>query len=197
MGRWAAYAMAAAGFVGGAAGAGEGSKPHILLILVDDFGFNNVGFHRERNGSGGKLDREVSTPNLDNLARSGIELNRHYTYNYCSPSRASLQSGRLPVHVSWFNDDPITHNPEDPVSGFAGIPRNMTGIAEKLRGAGYRTHMTGKWDAGMATWEHTPMGRGYETFFGYYHHANVRLVFFLCVFVWFLVSTNRVDLFVL
>jgi arylsulfatase I/J len=32
--------------------------------------------------------------------------------------------------------------------------------------------MTGKWDAGMATWDHTPMGRGYETFFGYYHHAN-------------------------
>ncbi len=32
--------------------------------------------------------------------------------------------------------------------------------------------VAGKWDAGMATWEHTPLGRGYETFFGYFHHAN-------------------------
>ncbi len=36
----------------------------------------------------------------------------------------------------------------------------------------YKAHMTGKWDAGMATFEHTPMGRGYDSFFGYYHHAN-------------------------
>ena len=48
----------------------------------------------------------------------------------------------------------------------------MTGIASKMRAAGYRTHMTGKWDAGMATWDHTPMGRGYESFFGYFQHAN-------------------------
>eukprot|EP00931_Biecheleriopsis_adriatica_P012761 TRINITY_DN11397_c0_g1_i1.p1 TRINITY_DN11397_c0_g1~~TRINITY_DN11397_c0_g1_i1.p1 ORF type:complete len:554 (-),score=37.98 TRINITY_DN11397_c0_g1_i1:215-1660(-) len=106
------------------------------------------------------------------LVKEGINLHRHYVYHYCSPSRSSLQSGRLPVHVAWVNDDPNMVNPKDPDSGFSGIPRNMTGIAAKMRAAGYRTHATGKWDAGMATWDHTPMGRGYETWFGYYHHAN-------------------------
>ena len=67
------------------------------------------------------------------------------------PSRCSLQTGRNPLHVNAINTGVLVHNPADPVSGFQGIPRNMTGVAEKMRTAGYRTAMTGKWDAGMAT----------------------------------------------
>mmetsp|Transcript_84125 Transcript_84125/g.132832 ORF Transcript_84125/g.132832 Transcript_84125/m.132832 type:complete len:538 (-) Transcript_84125:46-1659(-) len=141
------------------------SRPHIVFVLVDDWGWNDAGHHRPNSS-------EIVTPNVDKLVREGINLDRHYAYHYCSPSRSSLQSGRLPVHVVWVNDDPNMVNPKDPVSGFSGIPRNMTGMATKMREAGYRTHATGKWDAGMATWDHTPMGRGYETWFGYYHHAN-------------------------
>ena len=48
----------------------------------------------------------------------------------------------------------------------------MTTLAAKLRLGGYRTHMVGKWDAGMATPEHTPYGRGYDSWYGYYQHAN-------------------------
>mmetsp|Transcript_31017 Transcript_31017/g.78481 ORF Transcript_31017/g.78481 Transcript_31017/m.78481 type:complete len:544 (+) Transcript_31017:82-1713(+) len=140
-------------------------KPHVVMVLVDDWGWNNAGFHRPN-------DPEVVTPNIDKLVKEGIELDRHYTYHYCSPSRATLQSGRLSVHVSYGFDDPLLVSDKDHMSGFSGIPRNMTGIAAKMRSAGYRTHMTGKWDAGMATWDHTPMGRGYETFFGYFHHAE-------------------------
>eukprot|EP00658_Telonema_sp_P-2_P047968 TRINITY_DN3650_c0_g2_i2.p1 TRINITY_DN3650_c0_g2~~TRINITY_DN3650_c0_g2_i2.p1 ORF type:complete len:447 (+),score=97.73 TRINITY_DN3650_c0_g2_i2:191-1531(+) len=147
------------------------TQPHIFLVLIDDLGWANVG-NRAGTGNGSTVPEEAVTPNMDKLVRHGIRLNRHYTYNYCSPSRASLQSGRLPMHVSFNNDDPTTWNPSDPVSGFAGIPREMTGIAEKLKSGGYSTHMTGKWDAGMATWEQTPIGRGYDSFFGYYHHAN-------------------------
>ena len=61
-----------------------------------------------------------------------------------SPTRCSLQSGRLPVHVNSVNVDVAVHNPADPVSGFQGIPTNMTGIAEVLKRAGYRTHFVGK-----------------------------------------------------
>jgi len=142
------------------------AKPHIVFFLADDWGWNDVGYRRPPG------DKEIVTPNIDNLVQEGIELNRHYTYHYCTPTRSSLQSGRLPVHVSWGFDDPLRVNLEDPITGMSGIPRNMTGIAEKLREGGYRTHITGKWDAGMAYWEQTPMGRGYETFFGYYHHAT-------------------------
>lgn len=141
------------------------NKPHIVFVLVDDWGWNNVGFHRPN-------DPEVSTPNVDALVREGMELDRHYTYHYCSPTRSSLQSGRLPVHVSYTNEAPTDINLKDLEGGFMGIPRHMTGLAEKMREGGYRTHATGKWDAGMATWDHTPMGRGYESWFGYYHHAN-------------------------
>lgn len=48
----------------------------------------------------------------------------------------------------------------------------MTGMAEHMRAGGYRTHQVGKWDAGMATWEHTPQGRGYDSSLGYFCHCN-------------------------
>ena len=144
-----------------------------MLVLIDDLGFGNVGYRNKDHQDGSTTTpSETVTPFIDDLVEHGIELNRAYTYCYCSPSRASLQTGRLPVHVSFQNDNPITWNPNDEVSGYAGIPRKMTGIAERMCDAGYRTHMTRKWDAGMATYEHTPAGKGYETWLGYYHHAN-------------------------
>eukprot|EP00729_Bicosta_minor_P010333 gene10333-23677_t len=53
-----------------------------------------------------------------------------------------------------------------------GIARNMTCLGTKLAAGGYRTHYVGKWDVGMATWEHTPRGRGYHTSLSYFHHEN-------------------------
>eukprot|EP01046_Picozoa_sp_COSAG06_P032206 COSAG06_NODE_3200_length_5695_cov_2.524303_7_plen_250_part_00 len=78
---------------------------------------------------------------MNDLVRRGIELNRAYQYRFCSPTRCSLQSGRLPVHVNFVNADPAVHNPADPVSGFAGIPRAMTGIAEHLKRASYQVRL--------------------------------------------------------
>lgn len=151
--------------------------PNIVLLLVDDYGWGNFGVHRDDfptsdTQMNARVKREVYTPNLDALAHDGILLDRHYSYKICGPSRASLQSGRLAVHVNVKNTSPVVHNKSDPVSGFAGIPRNMTTIAQKMKDAGYKTAMTGKWDAGMATPQHTPMGRGYDSFYGYYQHAN-------------------------
>lgn len=142
------------------------SKPHLVFMLVDDWGWANVGYHRN------PPTKEVVTPNIDGLVKEGLELDQHYAYKFCSPSRSSLMSGRLPVHVNDQNASPNVYNPDDKMSGFAGIPRDMTGLASKLQAAGYATHQVGKWDAGMATHDHTPMGRGFQSSFGYYHHAN-------------------------
>ena len=94
-------------------------------------------------------------------------------FKLCSPSCCSLLTGRLPIHV---NDDnsihPANYNPNDPVSGFQGIPRNMTVIAEKLKKAGYVTHQVGKWDAGMATSTHIPYGCGFDSSLCYFNHDN-------------------------
>ena len=145
---------------------GAASKPHLVFMLVDDWGWANVGYHRTT------PTKEVVTPNIDDLVKNGLELDQHYAYKFCSPSRSCLMSGRLPVHVNDLNLAPDVHNPNDSVSGFAGIPRNMTGLASKLQTAGYATHQVGKWDAGMATPDHIPKGRGFQSSFGYYHHDN-------------------------
>jgi arylsulfatase B len=134
------------------------NRPHILFILVDDLGWGDVGFHQP-------LSTEIRTPTIDRLAqKEGIILDRHYVHSSCTGTRVSLQSGRLPVHVQT-----SLKLPEDASSG---MPRNMTGFAEYLKDAGYRTHYVGKWDAGMTTPKHIPYGRGYETSLHYFEHKN-------------------------
>eukprot|EP00038_Savillea_parva_P020803 m.32546 g.32546 ORF g.32546 m.32546 type:complete len:730 (-) comp4898_c0_seq1:218-2407(-) len=152
-----------------------GKKPHLMFVLFDDYGWANAGWHRNYTAPGGEFvpaTDEVATPNLNELVRSGINLNRAYVYKYCSPTRSAIQSGRNPYHVNPLNLDPTIANRSDPVSGFAAIPRNMTGIATKLSAAGYKTFAAGKWDAGMGTVDHTPHGRGYQGNINYFHHAN-------------------------
>src|SRR3546814_625314 len=65
---------------------GESEKPNIIVILADDLGWGDVGFH----GS------EIMTPHLDSLARTGVILDRFYTAPICSPTRAGLMTGRYP-----------------------------------------------------------------------------------------------------
>lgn len=142
------------------AAAAAATPPHVLFVLVDDLGHGNVGFHRAQNDH----PPEVATPHMDALVNGGIHLRRHYVFRMCTPSRSSFISGRLPVHVTQ-----SLRNPEAPN---AGVPRNMTGIAAVLKGAGYATHQVGKWDAGMATPAHTPRGRGFDSSFGYFEHKN-------------------------
>ena len=82
---------------------------------------------------------------MDDLAANGVILDRHYVFRFCSPSRSSFQTGRNPIHVNTGNDYLTLVNKQDPVAGFAGIPRNMTVLAEKLAAAGYATAQAGKW----------------------------------------------------
>eukprot|EP01047_Picozoa_sp_COSAG01_P056149 COSAG01_NODE_6333_length_3731_cov_3.572687_7_plen_106_part_00 len=102
-------------------------------------GWANAGWHANPQN-----EKEVLTPRMDALVKEGIELDRAYSFQFCSPTRSSLQSGRYPSHVNDKNLDVTAYNPADPVSGFAAIPRNMTGVASKLKEAGYMTHQVGK-----------------------------------------------------
>ena len=150
------------------------SKPHIVMVLADDLGWAEVGWHRNYSIGGVRVaaTREVQTPRLDQLVREGMELDRAYVYKCCSPTRSAVQSGRNPYHVNPLNAAMEIHNLNDTVSGYAGIPRNMTGMATKLAAAGYRNYMFGKWDAGMAVADQTPHGRGYHEGLCYFHHDN-------------------------
>ena len=115
----------------------------IFHVIVDDLGWGDVAWHRT-DGSA-----EHTTPHMNALRAAGVELNRHYVHKMCTPTRSSYLSGRLPVHVQLTLD-----NPEAPD---AGIPRNMTCIASKLKELGYATHIAGKYDMGVrAPRESTP-----------------------------------------
>ena len=69
----------------------------LYILLQDDWGWGNVGYHRE------VTTPEVETPNIDALALRGVRLEQHYVFHFCSPTRCSLLSGRLPIHVNDVN----------------------------------------------------------------------------------------------
>jgi arylsulfatase A-like enzyme len=110
-------------------------QPHLLFVFFDDYGWNNVGYHSNQ------FSNESVTPTFDGLVSSGVELDRHHVFQYCSPSRSAFHTGRNPIHVNVLNSFLDQHNPADPVSGFQGIPRNMSTLPSKLKTAGYATHL--------------------------------------------------------
>lgn len=132
-------------------------KPNIILIMVDDMGFSDIGAY------GG----EVQTPNLDKLAAEGIRFHEFYNNSICAPTRASLLTGQyqhragvgyfdvnlgLPAYQGYLNKESLT-------------------LAEVLKQNGYSTIMSGKWHVGKDSlaW---PNQRGFEQFYGFAPGAN-------------------------
>ena len=136
-------------------------KPNIVFVLVDDWGFADVGFHNPK----------VKSPNFDDLAKTGLILNRHYVFKYCSPSRASLLTGRWPHHAHQWNV--LITMP-------LGTNINMTLLPAKLKQAGYSTHMVGKWHQGYFEPAYLPVNRGFDTSTGFLNgesdHMNEKRV---------------------
>ncbi|HVK03809.1 MAG TPA: arylsulfatase, partial [Armatimonadaceae bacterium] len=115
-------------------------RPNVLLILVDDLGWSDLGCY------GG----EIETPNLDALAAGGLRFTQFYNSARCCPSRAALLTGLHP-HQAGVPDM------ETPLND-----RCVT-LAEVLRAADYRTYMAGKWHL---TRRSTPVMRGFDEFYG-------------------------------
>ncbi len=122
--------------------------PNVLLIVADDLGWADVGFH------GSKL----KTPNLDRLARAGTELDQHYVGPVCSPTRSALLSGR---YWSRFG----VNSPQSEQA----LPFGTVTLASALKSRGYETCITGKWHLGsLPKWGPRKFGfdRSYGSFGG-------------------------------
>mmetsp|Transcript_13173 Transcript_13173/g.25572 ORF Transcript_13173/g.25572 Transcript_13173/m.25572 type:complete len:552 (+) Transcript_13173:81-1736(+) len=131
--------------------AASAAPPNLILWVLDDIGWADVGYH----GS------NFPTPTIDNLARSGVELNRMYVMPQCSPTRSALMTGRFAFHTGMSHFSTIL--PGSP----AGIPASVPTFAEQMKAAGYQTHAIGKWHLGMGSWPQTPQGRGFDSYLGY------------------------------
>ncbi|XP_075525800.1 arylsulfatase B-like isoform X2 [Dermacentor variabilis] len=108
---------------------GKASKPpHIIFMLADDLGWNDVSYH----GS-----RQIPTPNIDALAASGIILQRHYTLPDCTPSRTALLTARYPSRTD------VGYEVFVPASKDA-LSLRFELLPQWLKRLGYSTHMVGK-----------------------------------------------------
>jgi len=119
------------------------SKPNIVLIMADDLGYSDLGCY------GG----EIRTPNLDRLAKKGLQFTQFYNCGKCAPTRSALLTGQNPQMVGEFG----------PPAG-RQWPASVT-LAELLKAQGYGTYMAGKWhgkrDQGI------PVKRGFDRFYGF------------------------------
>jgi arylsulfatase B len=128
-------------------------RPNVIVIVADDLGWSDVGFHG---------NTRIDTPSLDRLAAQGVQLDRFYTTPICSPTRAALMTGRDPMRlgVAYAVILPWQNN---------GVHPNETFLPELFRDAGYQTAMIGKWHLGHAQQTYHPNNRGFEHFYGHLH----------------------------
>ena len=129
------------------------NPPNIIVIISDDQGYADVGFH----GS-----KEIFTPNIDRIANNGVFFTEGYvSYAVCSPSRAGLITGRYQNRFGYTRN--ILLAPKD---SLMGLPLTEQTLPEVLNNVNYKTKAIGKWHLG-AHESLVPEKRGFDEFFGF------------------------------
>jgi arylsulfatase A-like enzyme len=129
------------------------SKPNFVIILADDLGYGDLGCFGHPT---------IRTPNLDRMAAEGQKWTSFYSAApVCTPSRAGLMTGRLPIRTGMTSDRNHVLFPESK----GGLPENEITIASALKTSGYSTACIGKWHLGNLP-QYTANAHGFDYFFG-------------------------------
>ena len=166
--------------------------PNVVVIVADDLGYDDLTF-----AGGGIANGAVPTPNIDSIAKQGVEFTHGYAGNAtCAPSRAAIMTGRYPTRFGfeftpapkafmrliaymqrdalrppiYFEDREVDVPPIDE----QGLPPDEVTIAEVLRERGYRTLGLGKWHLGEAP-AMTPAAQGFDEYLGFLQGAAMYL----------------------
>src|SRR5690606_16288081 len=123
------------------------SQPNVVIIFTDDMGYGNPSIH---------------TPSLDKMAYEGPKWTNFYVAApVCTPSRAALMTGRLPVRTGMSSEKRRVLFPDSK----GGLPQSEITIARNLKQAGYRTAAIGKWHLGHLP-EYLPTSHGFDYYLG-------------------------------
>jgi uncharacterized sulfatase len=139
--------------------------PNIVIILTDDLGYGDLGAY----GS-----PTIRTPRLDRMAAEGQKWTSFYAQAVCSPSRAALLTGRLPVRNGMFGVPSPGAMKVFRENAARGLPLDEVTIAEVLEPAGYATGMVGKWHLGQLP-EYQPTRQGFDSWFGLPFSHDMRM----------------------
>ena len=121
-------------------------KPNIVLLVADDLGWNDIGYH----------NNQIKSHNLDRLAATGVELDQHYVQPQCTPTRVALMTGRYPSRFG-------SHCTQ--ASNEHSYPLETLTIASMLKKLGYTTGLFGKWHMGSKP-EWGPNHHGFDYSYG-------------------------------
>ncbi len=131
---------------------GNSTKPNIILVLMDNFGWGEVGVY------GGGVLRGAATPRIDSLAEHGVRLTNYNVEAECTPSRTSLMTGRYGIRTRLQEDG-------TPRDIWWGITRYEYTLAEMLSDSGYATGIFGKWHLGDTEGRY-PTDQGFDEWYG-------------------------------
>ena len=135
----------------------KGRRPNILVFIMDDVGWGDLGAY------GGGIAVGAPTPNMDRLAREGLRLTSTYSQPSCSPTRATIMTGRLPMRHGLLRP---------PMAGEHGGLEGEITMAQLLSEAGYKTVAVGKWHMGENV-QSQPQNVGFDEFYGFLTVADI------------------------
>ena len=140
-------------------------RPNIIVIFADDRGYGDLGAFGAP---------AIRTPRLDTMAAEGQKWTSFYVQPVCSPSRAALITGRLPIRNGMFGTPGGTAPKVFRDNASQGLPPEEITVAELLKGAGYATRMVGKWHLGQLP-QFLPMQQGFDSWFGLPYSHDMRM----------------------